>query len=102
MKIGHASGLQVAFLVYGVLLLAVPITRAIVGAADLEGTLLLLVERGSHFFLAAGLILVIPPLRRAVAGMLRPPIPSSMRTEVAAAALLKTTAAFGGVAALAC
>ena len=101
MKIGRATGLQVAFLSYGVMLLAVPVTRALVEAANLSGVLLVLAEKGAHFFLAAAIIAVVPPLRRAVAGMLAAPIPPFMRVEAGAALLLQQVAAFGGIAALA-
>jgi membrane protease YdiL (CAAX protease family) len=101
MKIGQASGLQVAFLSFGVMLLAVPLTRALGRIAGVEGTALLLLESGGHFFLAAAIIVAIPPLRRAVAGMLRPAIPRVMWTEVIGAWLLMQAAAIGGVAALA-
>ena len=101
MKIGQASGLQIAFLAFGVMLLAVPITRAVVRFGALEGTLLVLVEKGAHFFLATALIAAIPPLRRAVANMLSVRIPRSMRLQVVAAGLLSLAAGFGGVAALA-
>jgi membrane protease YdiL (CAAX protease family) len=98
---GRASGLQIAFLAYAVMLLAVPIASAVVRAGALEGGLRTLVTIGAHFFLAGLLLLAIPALRRTVLQMLSVPIPRSMRAEVAAVALLKLAAAFGGIAALA-
>ena len=101
MKMGQATGLQVAFIAYGVMLLAVPLARALVQGAALEGWLRLLVVKGAHFFLAGLLILAIAPVRRSVAEMLRASVPRSMRAEVAAVGILKLVAAFGGIAALA-
>lgn len=101
MRVGQATGLQVAFFAFAVMLLAAPLSNAAVRALALEGTLLTLVQKGAHFFLAALLIVAIPPVRRPVGEMLRVSIPPSMRIEVVAAGLLKLVAAFGGVAALA-
>jgi membrane protease YdiL (CAAX protease family) len=101
MTLGHATGLQIAFLAYAVMLLAVPIASAVVRAGALEGALRTLVTIGTHFFLASVLLITIPALRRTVMSMLRVPIPRSMRAEVAAVGLLKLAAGFGGIAALA-
>ena len=101
MKIGQASGLQVAFLAFGVMLLAVPLAGVVVREAGLEGAFLVLAEKGAHFFLASILIVAIPPIRRAVAEMLGNRIPPSMRLEVLAIGLLKLATGFGVVAALA-
>jgi membrane protease YdiL (CAAX protease family) len=101
MKIGQASGLQVAFLSFGVMVLALPLTDVVVRTAGLEGALLFLVQKGAHFFLAAALLLAIPPVRRAASDMLSTATPRSMRLEVVGAWLLVEAAAFGGIAALA-
>jgi len=101
MRIGQATGLQIAFFAFAVMLLAAPLSSAAVRVLALEGTLLTLVQKGAHFYLACMLIVAIPPMRRAVGEMLRAPIPRSMRIEVVAAWLLKLAAAFGGIAALA-
>jgi len=101
MRVGKATGLQVAFVALVVMLSAVPLSQAVIRAAALDGALVTLVEKGSHFFLATALILSIAPLRRAVGDMLKVRIPSSSRTEVAAVGLLQITAGFGGMAALA-
>jgi uncharacterized protein len=79
----------------------VPVSRAAVHALALEGTLLTLVQKGAHFFLACILIVAVPAMRRSVRQMLNATIPRSMRIEVFAAWLLKLAAAFGGMAALA-
>src|SRR5688572_1429120 len=101
MKTGHASGFQVAFLSFGVMLLAVPFSSAVGRVAGLDGTYLFFVEKGGHFLLGAALILAVGPLRRAATGMLSAPIPQNMRVECLGAWLLMQAAAFGGVAALA-
>lgn len=101
MKIGEASGLQVAFLMFAVMILSVPLSSAVIRAGDLEGGARTLVQKGGHFFLATTLLLAVSPLRRAVTEMLRRPIRKSMRKEVVAAWLLSLVAAFGGMAALA-
>jgi uncharacterized protein len=101
MKIGQASGLEVAFLCFGVMLLAVPLTSVVARVAGLEGTWLFFVEKGGHFLLGAALIAAIGPLRRAAVSMLAPPIPRNMRAECVGAWLVMEAAAFGGVAALA-
>jgi membrane protease YdiL (CAAX protease family) len=96
-----ATGLQIAFLVYAVMLLAVPLSNAVVRAAELEGTLRALVEKGAHFLLACLLIFGIASLRRSAIRMLEVPIPRSKRIEVASVWLLDLVAAFGAIAALA-
>lgn len=101
MKAGQATGLQIAFLVYAVMLLAVPLANHVVMWAALEGTARALVEKGTHFALAASLILVFPSLRRFTIRALAAPIPRDMRQEVMLVAVAELSLAFATTAALA-
>jgi membrane protease YdiL (CAAX protease family) len=100
MRIGHATGLQIAFLLFAVLLLSVPVSQMVVRLGDVTPAWRPLVERGTQFLLGALLILAIPGLRRATAIELSHPIPKAARLEVAAVALAGTSLAFASFAVL--
>jgi membrane protease YdiL (CAAX protease family) len=100
-RIGQATGLQIAFLMFAVMLVAVPITNFVTREASLTGIPQALVEHGMHFGLAILLIGLVPPLRRFASRALGVPIPASMRVEVAVLSLGKLSHAFATAAALA-
>jgi membrane protease YdiL (CAAX protease family) len=101
MRTGTASGLQIAFLIFAVALLAVPLSsylNAELGISKAAGDLL---GRTLPFFLAAVIVAIVPGLRRQIAEELSRPIPPGRRIEVAAVAVAKVSlllGAFGGIA----
>jgi membrane protease YdiL (CAAX protease family) len=100
MRLGRATGLQIAFLLLAVLLLSVPASRAIIHANGTPADWRPIVERGTQFVVGALLILAIPALRRAAALELSRPIPKAMRLEVVAVGVAKTSLAFASFAVL--
>jgi membrane protease YdiL (CAAX protease family) len=98
MRLGQATGLQIAFLLFAVLLLSVPMSQAVIRAADASAAWRPIVERGLQFVIGALLLLAIPGLRRAAALELSRPIPKAARLEVAAVGLAKTSLAFASFA----
>jgi membrane protease YdiL (CAAX protease family) len=100
-KTGQATGLQIAFLMYAVMLLAVPLSGTIVREASLEGAGRTLVEKGTHFALAILLVGAIPALRSFAVRALATPIAPGARNEVVVVAVAKLAQAFAVPAALA-
>src|SRR5688572_10087251 len=100
MKIGQASGFQVAFLIYAVMLLAVPLANFLIERAFLEGAWRTLVQKGTHFALAIVLIASLPPLRQFAVAALARPIPTNRRLELTLVGLLKLAQAFAAIGAL--
>lgn len=94
MKTGRATGLQIAFLMFALMLVAVPLTSFIVKAGNLGGVPLAFAEKGMHFILACLAIAAFPGLRRFALDALSRPIAPSMRIEVAVVALGKLCIAF--------
>ena len=102
MKLGQATGLQIAFFTFAILLLAVPASdyAAKVFSTSPEGRKAI----GSvlHFVIAAIIVFGVAPLRRHSMAMLRTPVPAERRWEVGtvtiAKALLFALATAGGVA----
>lgn len=94
MKTGQATGFQIAFLMFAVMLLAVPLSSFIIGRASLSGVPQALVEKGLHFALACAVIASIGPLRRFAVNALATKILPSARLEVAIITLGKLSLAF--------
>jgi len=89
MQNGTASGLQIAFLSFAVILLAVPLSNfvgAAFGASEADAGI---VGRAAPFVLAAVIVCLFPPLRRQVAAELGRPVPPDRRLEVGLVALAK-------------
>lgn len=101
MKVGQASGFQIAFLMYAVMLLAVPLSSLAVRWTSLEGAAKTAIDKGAHFALACLVIAAFPALRRTVLQAMSRPIPGEMRSEVAAVAILKIVLGLGSIAGLA-
>ena len=102
MKLGQATGFQAAFLMFAVMLVAVPLSSLLIKHASMSGVPAEIVTKGMHFGLAIALIVAFSPLRRFAWKELRVPIPRSKRTEVAlviAANCALALAAVGGLAA---
>jgi membrane protease YdiL (CAAX protease family) len=83
MKTGTASGLQVAFFTFAVLLLAVPITGWLSGGLQDPSEERVLLGKGLPILLAAGILFGFPKLRRQCRECLEQPIPADARLEVA-------------------
>lgn len=98
MKIGQATGFQVVFLMYAVMLLAVPLSDYILGVGAATGATKAFIGHGTQFALAAAVILVFPNLRRFAWAELSTPLPQSKRAEVALVTVAKLPLAFAGVA----
>ena len=101
MKLGQPTGLQVAFLVYAVLLLAVPATNAIVRATALDGLVKVGVETGLHLVLVCLLVLAVSPLRRMAVSALTRTVAPRARLEVGGIAVASIALAYGTAAGLA-
>jgi hypothetical protein len=64
MKVGQATGLEIAFLMFAVMLIAVPLSALTIEHASLAGVPAEIVAKGMHFALAVAIIAAFPPLRR--------------------------------------
>lgn len=83
MKSGNASGLQIAFFTYAVLLLAVPITEVLSRLRPGSPEEQALLNRAVPFFMAAAILLGFPNLRRLCREYLSIPVPPDARLELA-------------------
>lgn len=101
MKLGQATGFQVIFLMFAVLLLCVPATTYIVKLGGFSGDWKALIEKGAQFAIGAIVILAFPGLRRFAGQQLSTSIPPSKRAEVAIVAIAKLPLALASIAALA-
>ena len=101
MKTGTASGLQIAFFTFAVLLLAVPVTEWLSRGLPGESEERLLLAKALPFFIAATFLFGLPELRRTCRGYLARPIPAGARFEVVIVALAKLLFPFALVGALA-
>lgn len=104
MRTGHATGLQIAFLIFAVMLIAVPVSQVVIKTMELGGAAKVLAEKGTHFALAILVIATFPRLRTFARQSLSTPLPRAMRAEVAAVSLAKLSIAFataGGLALMA-
>jgi membrane protease YdiL (CAAX protease family) len=100
-KPGTASGIQIVFLTFALLLLAVPLSTYL---ADLHGGSAFerqFVGRFVPFLLGAIVLFTIPGLRRQVIEMLSRPIPRERRLEAALVGVAKVPIALGTFGALA-
>lgn len=101
MRSGNASGFQITFLSFAVLLLAVPASTYVgelMGASNEERTF---IGRFLPFVLGAAVLIAFPALRRRVADLLSLPIPREHHAEVALVAIGKLCLVFafaGGLA----
>jgi uncharacterized protein len=98
---GQATGLQAAFLIYAVILLAVPVSRLLVHAGSFEGARRILLESGTHFVLAMLVIAIFPALRGFAIDSLARPIPRKKLGEVIIVSIAKLAQAFAAIAAIA-
>jgi len=97
MRTGNASGIQITFLSFAVLLLAVPLSMGIgeaLGSSKEEATF---IGRFVPFVLGAVALVAFPSLRRHATEFLSNPIGHEYRGEVALAALSNLGVAFAAV-----
>jgi membrane protease YdiL (CAAX protease family) len=101
MRTGEASGLQIAFLSFALLLLAVPLSDYMSRALGSTPDEAAITNRFLHFALAAIILLGFPKLRAFALTELSRPIPRGRRAEVAAVAFTKILVLIGFVGAFA-
>lgn len=82
MKTGTASGLQIVFFTFAVLLLAVPVTAWLSAPLPGESVERVLLAKALPFFIAAAVLFGLPELRRKCREYLAQPIPAKSRFEV--------------------
>lgn len=83
MRVGNASGLQIAFFTFALLLLAVPVSRSAAEFLGTSGQAAALVTKATPFAMFVAAVLLIPPFRHAVRRLLTATIPARFRSEVA-------------------
>jgi len=93
--------MQIAFLMFALMLLAVPLAEYLLKMTGFTGAAKALLEKGIHLALACLLIAAFPRLRRFAMRELSTPIPMAMWTEVVLVALAKLAQAFAIVVAIA-
>lgn len=101
MKTGTASGLQIAFFTFAVLMLVVPVTGWLSRGLPGESEERLLLAKALPFFIATAILFGFPSLRRRCRDYLAPPIPAAARFEVAIVTLAKLLFPFALIGAFA-
>ena len=100
MRTGEATGLQIAFLIFAILLLAVPlsdyVSRKLASTPDAVAS----INGSLQFLLAAIVILGFPKLRAFTRTELSKPIPPKRHAEVVVVGLVKVLVLFGVVGAM--
>jgi membrane protease YdiL (CAAX protease family) len=92
-----ATGLQVTFLTFAVILLAAPLSSLVAGLAWWSDGQRAVINRGSALLLGAAVLLAFPALRAACRAALAVPIPQRCQAEVSAVALAQLPIVFAGV-----
>ncbi len=101
MRTGTASGIQIVFLSFVVLLLAVPLSTYVVGHLQSNNAEEAFIRRFIPFVLGAIALFSFPALRRVVTSELSRPVPRERRAEVALIGIAKISLVFAYVGALA-
>ena len=101
MKTGTASGAQIAFLTFAVILLAAPLTLWILRAERWTPEVAAMIQKGIPFLMGAAILAAFPGLRRICSAELNTPLPQQKRGEVAAVLTLHLVAAFAWAGAVA-
>jgi uncharacterized protein len=101
MKTGTASGVQIAFFTFAVLLLAVPVTQWLSRGLPGESEERVLLAKALPFFIAAAMLFGFPELRRTCREYLARPIPPEANYEVVIVTLAKLLFPFALVGAFA-
>src|ERR1700682_846409 len=96
-----ASGLQIAFLIFAVMLLAAAAEKYVLGQWQWARDSGFPLGRTTMFVLAAAILALVPALRRHCKSLLAVPIPASKRSEVILVVgldIVTTWAAVGAIA----
>ena len=101
MRIGSASGIQIAFLIFAVALLSVPLSAYLAGSLGTSNADSAVIGRTIPFVIAAVIVLSFPALRRRVFDELARPVLPNRRIEVAGVALAKVVMLLGAFGAMA-
>ena len=101
MKTGQATGMQVAFLMFAVMLVAVPLSNAVIKLAALDGVAAAIIEKGGHFGFACIVIAAFPRLRRFARQSLSSPVTPSTLIETLVVAIAALSIMFATAGALA-
>lgn len=101
MRTGNASGIQIAFMLFAVVLLAVPLSTWVASMLAIEESYRDLLGRTVAFTCAVIILVAVPPLRRAARNLLIRPIPRASRPEVILVAIAKLPLMLGIVGATA-
>ena len=101
MRTGSASGIQIAFLVFAVVLLSVPLTTYVTGLLDTSSARGDAIGRTIPFVIAAIILTAFPQLRRQVSTELSRPILTGRGVEVAVVATAKVLMLLGAFGAIA-
>lgn len=94
MKIGSATGNQIAFLTFALLLLIVPVTRFVTGLHPWSPAEAALIQRSLPFLVMAAVLFGFARLRRLAAIELARPVPPDRRREVLVVGLASLAKAF--------
>ncbi len=101
MKRQSASGLQIAFLTFALLLIAVPLTNWLARLHAWSAEQEALLHKAVPFVLGAAILFGIPAVRRYCLELLGEPLRPQHRAEVAAVAVFKLMLPFAAVGAIA-
>lgn len=101
MKPGVASGMQIAFLTFAVILLAAPLTLWIMRAERWSPEVAALIDKAVPFVIGIAILVSVPALRRISSFEIHVPVPSAKRAEVAAILVLHVLTAFAWAGAVA-
>jgi membrane protease YdiL (CAAX protease family) len=83
MRVGKATGMQIAFFTFALLLLAVPVSRGVTDFLGTSGHATAVVTKATPFAMFLVAMGLIAPFRRAVLRLLTVTIPARFRSEVA-------------------
>src|SRR5687767_7624607 len=101
MRVGKATGMQIAFFTFALLLLAVPVSRGVTDLLGTSGHATAVVTKATPFAMFLLAVAVIPPFRRAVLRLLTVTIPARFRSEVAVVSVTSALLPFAFAALLA-
>jgi len=101
MRTGSASGIQIAFLVFAVALLSVPLTIYVTSILETSGAKSDVIGRTIPFVIASIILIAFPPLRQQVSTELSRPILTGRGLELAIVALAKVAMLLGAFGAIA-
>ncbi len=101
MKTGTASGLQIAFFTFAVILLAAPVTLWILRAERWTPEIAAMIDKAIPFLLGAVVLAAFPGLRKLCSVELNVPIPKQKQAEVAVLIVLHAVTAFAWAGAVA-